>query len=107
MNDRPCNYMNLKTRSPLFAHYVYADVLEYFADALFMKHRVHVFWGKEAEHPEHIGYRLIFCKCFLWEKRRFTDAMKELQRIMDCNGYRDYDEYCNKFLSVLQKYGKE
>lgn len=43
MNDRPCNYMNLKTRSPLFAHYVYADVLEYFADALFMKHRVHVF----------------------------------------------------------------
>lgn len=54
-----------------------------------------------------MGYRLIFCKCFRWEKRRFTDAMKELQRIMDYNGYRDYDEYCNKFLSVLKKYGKE
>ena len=87
MDDRPSNYIHLRTLSPIFDGYAYVDVPDYYADDLFRKHHVHlVTFGDEAVHPDNPKYVIIFAKCLRWEKRKFLEALKDLRYVMDFNG---------------------
>lgn len=104
MDDRPSNYIHLRTKSPIFDGYAYVDVREYYADDMFRKHNVHlVRFGDEAIHPDNPNYVIIFSKCLRWEKRKFLAALMDLRYIMDFNGHIDYDDYCKKFIEQTNK----
>ena len=97
-----CNYFQLRCYSPFFAEYVYADLPDYLADAMFEKHRVHIMFGDELVHPEQ-GYRLILVRLPRWEQRRFIAAMSDLKDVMALEGHGDYRAFCGFMEGILGK----
>lgn len=95
------NYFKLRRFSLLFDYYCYADLPDYYADGLFIKHKVQIWYGDEWAHPDH-RFRFIFCKCLKWKSNRFRAAMKELPNIMSYNGIREYDDFCERFVERLK-----
>lgn len=55
------NYFTLEQFSLLYDHYAFIDVPEYYADQLFLQHKVTVRFGNEFQHPDQ-PYVVIFCK---------------------------------------------
>lgn len=78
------------------------DVPEYFADLLLAKNRVHVSFDEEYAHPE-FGYRVVTCRVYRWERKRFETTMNELEDKMALEGKSDYLSFCNKLFSHFPK----
>lgn len=95
------NYVEIRSVSPLARAYAYVDVPEYFADQLLAKNKVHVSFDAEYAHPE-FGYRVITCRVYRWERKRFEMAMKELADKMALEGKSDYLQFCHKLFSRLK-----
>ena len=95
---REKNYVKMKCFSLIYNYYMYVDVPDYLADQLFIKHRARMKFGEEWEHPEH-GYRIIFCRCFKWQNRRFLNALYDLHDLMALSGHGDYEDFCKDLIT--------
>lgn len=94
------NYFTLERFSLLYDHYAFIDVPEYYADQLFIKHKVTVRFGKEFQHPDQ-PYVIIFCKVQKRDRDRFLFALSELNRKMILCGYPGYEEFCDTFIAKM------
>lgn len=78
------NYFTLEQFSLLYDHYAFIDVPEYYADQLFIQHKVTVRFGNEFQHPDQ-PYVVIFCKVRKRDRTRFFSALAELNRNQSYN----------------------
>ena len=81
--------------------YMYLDTPEYLADSLFIKHQVRVYYGKGEWHKPGEEYILIDCTIKRKDKKRFEDALGELNNKMLLCGHNDYEDFCNKFMGAI------
>lgn len=101
--DEPVkNYFRIRRLSLINCYYCYVDLPDYYADNLFIKHRVTVDFGEEWAHPDE-KYLFIFCRCRRWRRHSLVAALRELPYIMALNGHGDYDDFCNKYVARLDK----
>ena len=81
--------------------YMYVDTESYLADSLFYRKNVPVKfkdeWVKENE-----KYIMIFCKVKNKHAKEFEEALDELSNKMCLCGYTDYDEWCQKYISLIE-----
>lgn len=96
------NYIRLRSFLPLFCRYIYLDTGEYLSDRIFAEKGLWVSTGIELIHESN-GYRIIFCRIFRWQKKKFLQAMEELSRRMPLMGHPDYDSACREFSRVPVK----
>lgn len=94
------NYFTLERFSLLYDYYVFIDVPEYYADQLFIQHKVTVRFGNEFQHPDQ-PYVIIFCKVRKRDRDRFLSALSELDRKMILCGYPGYSEFCDTFIAKM------
>lgn len=94
------NYFTLERVSLLYDHYAFIDVPQYYADQLFIRHKVRVYFGKEFQHPDQ-PYVIIFCKVRKRDRDRFLAALSELDRKMLLCGYPGYSEFCDTFIAQM------
>ena len=94
------NYFTLEKFSLLYDHYAFIDVPEYYADQLFIQHKVTVRFGNEFQHPDQ-PYVVIFCKVRKRDRTRFLSALAELNRKMILCGYPGYEEFCTSFIAKM------
>lgn len=83
------HYKKLDMKSLLYSNYVYIDVNDYHADALFIQEEVNVKFVKEYE-KEDSCYIIIYCKVLKKDERKFLRALENLEKKMLLLGYRDY-----------------
>ena len=94
------NYFTLERFSLLYDHYAFIDVPEYYADQLFIQHKVTVRFGNEFQHPDQ-PYVVIFCKVRKRDRDRFLAALSELNRKMILCGYPGYEAFCASFIAQM------
>ena len=94
------NYFTIQKFSLLYDHYAFVDVPEYFADQLFIKHKVTVRFGHEFQHPDE-PYVIIFSKVRKRDRDRFLTALAELPNKMILCGYSGYEEFCGAFIAKM------
>ena len=94
------NYFTLERFFLLYDHYAFIDVSEYYADQLFIQHKVTVRFGNEFQHPDQ-PYVVIFCKVRKRDRERFLSALSELNRTMILGGYPEYEEICASFIAKM------
>lgn len=94
------NYFTLERVSLLYDHYAFIDVPQYYADQLFIRHKVRVHFGKEFQHPDQ-PYVIIFCKVRKRDRDRFLAALSELDRKMLLCDYPGYSEFCDTFIDQM------
>ncbi|MDO4355486.1 MAG: hypothetical protein Q4E13_03100 [Clostridia bacterium] len=99
-NDSFQNYFTLKKFSLLYDHYAFIDAPEYYADQLFIKHKVTVRFGREYKHPDQ-PYVIIFCKVRKHDGAHFLAALGEMNRKMILCGYPGYEEFCRSFIAKM------
>ena len=83
----------LECFSLFYNHFAIIDTDEYLADALFVRHKVRVWFGAKFGKDD-TPYRVIMCKCRKKDTPRFLDAIKELPNKMLLCGYQDYLTFC-------------
>jgi len=96
------NYFTLEQFSLLYDHYAFVDVPEYYADQLFIRHKVTVRFGQEYQHPDE-PYIIIFCKVRKRDRDRFLAALAELPNKMILCGYPKYDAFCKDFIDKMER----
>lgn len=92
------NYISLKKFSLRFRHFCFIDTDRYLADALFIKHKVRV-WFKQEAHKEGTDFVFIFCKVRKKDVDKFLTALDELKGkmlLMGCSEYQEFCEECEK-----------
>lgn len=94
------NYFTLEKFSMLYAHYAFIDVPEYYADQLFIEHKVKVRFGREYRHHDY-PYVIIFCKVRKSDRDRFLAALGGINRKMLLCGYPGYEEFCRTFIAKM------
>lgn len=99
------NYFTLEKFSLLYDHYAFIDAPEYYADQLFIEHKVTVRFGHEYKHPDQ-PYFIIFCKVRKRDRERFLAALGEINRKMILCGYPRYEEFCSSFLDQMNNGAK-
>lgn len=96
------NYFAIERFSLLYDQYAIADVTDYYADQLFIKHKVTVRFGNEYRHPQK-PFVIIFCKVRKRDRERFFAALAELPNKMILCGYPQYDAFCKEFIAMMEK----
>lgn len=96
------NYFTIEQFSLLYDRYAFVDGPEYYADQLFIKHKVTVKFGHEYRHPDE-PYVIIFCKVRKRDRDRFLAALSELPNKMILCGYPQYDTFCKEFIGKMEK----
>lgn len=95
-------YLHLDRFSLLYRYYAIIDTTDYYADQLFIRHKVRVRFGDEYAHPD-APYLIIFCKVRKKDEGRFLDALQEMPNKMIICGHPDYPMFCMNFLGKLEK----
>ena len=90
------NYIPIDKFSFKYKYFCFIDTKEYLADALFIKHKVRVWFQKEAHKPD-TDFIFIFCKVKKDDTNRFAEALEELTKKMILLGHPDYQIFCKKF----------
>ncbi len=98
-NDR--YYLHLDKFDPFHSYYAYFDVPEYFADQLFIQHRVRVHFSGEYQ-KEGKRYVVVLCRVRKKDEKRFLEALGELPRKMLLLGYTDYLEDCTELIERME-----
>ena len=89
-----------------FDEWLIFDVPDYYADNLFIKHKVPVIFWNEYAHNDWV-YKAILCKSPKIYRKRFLDAMRELPYVMALNGHGDYEDFCEAQLAFFKADPKE
>lgn len=82
--------------------YVYFDTPDYLADSIFCKYEIPVYYGNEWTKPGE-PYKLIECKVKKKYKEKFEKALDEIPTKMNLLGHTDYEEYCQKMITMFQE----
>lgn len=82
------------------SNYAFFDVPDYYADNLFVQHKIKVDFLKEFQNGEN-SYIAIFCRVKKKDAKEFEAVMEELEKKMIICGYTDYPEYCDKFIKTI------
>ena len=96
------NYIKLTNFSLFNYYYVFVDAPEYLADQIFIKNKVRVKFSKHMAHPE-TQYLIIFCKIHKKDEKAFLKSLEELPTKMSLLGYKDYEEGCKLFISMIEE----
>lgn len=96
------NYYCIRKRSWRYRYFFFLDVKKYFADNLFIRHQVRVFFMEELR-KQGTDYMMIFCKVRKKDVGRFQEALEELKNKMLLMGYPDYPEFCEEIGEGIQK----
>lgn len=92
---RYSNFIPIDKFSFRYKYFFYIDTKRYLADALFIKHKVRV-WFKQEYSKENNEFVLIFCKVRKTDAEKFTTAVEELKNKMILLGYYNYQEFCEE-----------
>lgn len=91
----------IKLHPGLFkANYAFFDVSDYYADNLFIQHKVKVNFLKEFQNGEN-HYIVIFCKVKKRDAKELEEVIEELEKKMIICGYTDYPEFCDKSIKTF------
>lgn len=97
------NYFPIEKFSFRYRYFFFIDTKGYLADALFIKHKVRV-WFKQEYCKEKSEYVFIFCKVRKNDVEKFTNALEELKDKMILLGYTKYQELCEEFCkNILER----
>lgn len=99
------NYVHFKEFSLLYDHYAFIDVPQYYADQLFIRHQVRVYFGEEMGHSDQ-PYIVIFCKVKKRDRDRFLAALSDLERKMIVCGYPEYETACESIIALMSGQSK-
>ncbi len=97
------NYVKLKRRNIFRYQYLYLDHEDYFADKIFIEHKLRIHFGKEYVRDKGV-FRVI---CVSFPKKRekdFLECMKELEKrimIMGPDSYKYYKDICESVVGEL------
>lgn len=94
------NYISIAQPSFCYRHFCYIDRKEYYADDLFIKHKLRVWFYKEM-HRQDTGYVIIFCKVRKCDETLFFKAMEELINKMILLGHTDYPDFYGHILEDI------
>lgn len=94
------NYFRLEKFSLWFDYYCFVDAARYLADALFISHKVRV-WFKQEYLKEGTNYLIIFCKVRKKDKEEFLAALEELKSKTLLLGYNDYQDFCEELSEIV------
>lgn len=92
-------------KDSLFSYcYAYIDLAEPLADEIFIQEKVCVRFGdvgrlKDEDSP----YRVVLCKIYKWDEKKFLRAMKRLEDIVLMSGHAGYLEFMEK---IVRKMGE-
>lgn len=100
------NYIKLKNKHIFSVSFAYLDTDGYLADELFIKHKVHVKYGKEFA-GKGSDYRVIFCKVKKSDEQNFLKAIHELKNKMLLMGHTDYEQAYGSLFGDKLKAWKE
>ena len=89
------NYFELEKFSIRFKYFCFIDVSDYLADAVFIKHKIRV-WFKNEYGKKGTEYMAIFCKIKKKDRESFLLAMKDLEQKMLLLGHNDYSAFCEE-----------
>lgn len=90
------NYVPIKKISIRYKYFCFIDAKEYLADELFIKHKIRVWFQKEAQKPDS-DFVFIFCKVKKRDTNSFLKSLEELKRKMILLGYSYYEFFCEDF----------
>lgn len=90
------NYYKSKKNSLIFNYYAYIDTQEFRADELFVQERVRVEFGETGRPTEDCPYRVVMCRIFKWDDKKFLRALKRLENIMLLSGDSGYLEFMDR-----------
>ena len=94
------NHIPLEKISLRYKYFCFIDAKEYLADALFIKHKVRVWFQKEAYKPN-TDFVVIICKVKKNDTNKFLEALEELNKKMILLGHSDYHNFCKEFFGNL------
>ena len=100
------NYLKLSKFSLFNAHYMFLDCNDYFADQLFIKHKVRVKFEEEFGKKDS-PYCVILCSIRKKDEKGFLSALSEMENKMILLGYRDYHEFCKEVMTTIQNKGSK
>ena len=89
-----------------FAHCMYIDVPEYFADSLFEKHGVMVKREYSLRRPGD-EFLIVLCRIRRRDREKYLQAIGELDRKMILCGHPGYEAYCRQICEKLSAQAKE
>ena len=96
-------YCELKSINPFRRSFLYFDVKDYFADQIFINHKIPVkFLKKEAWNPES-EYGIIFCTIPNKYVHEFRKCMEDLAKKMLLTGHADYIDVSSELVEQLKK----
>ena len=87
------NYILLEKPSFRYQYVCYIDTKGYLADAIFIKHKIRVWFLKDACKPD-ADYIFVICKVKKGDINAFLEAMQELENKMILLGRSDYQTFC-------------
>lgn len=90
------NFIPIEKFSFRYKYFFFIDTKSYLADALFIKHKVRV-WFKQEYCKEKNEFVFIFCKVRKNDVEKFTNALEELKDKMLLLGHSNYQDFCEKF----------
>ena len=99
-------YLPLKKFSLRYAYFMFFDVKPYFADQLFIRRKVRVWFDGEyvkADYP----YTMVLCHVRKKDVPAFLEALEDLKRSMIICGYNDYEAEASAFLDNLERLKEE
>ena len=84
-------------KDSLFSYcYAYIDLAEPLADEIFIQEKVRVRFGDIGRLKEESPYRVVLCKIYKWDEKKFLRALKRLEDIMLLSGHTGYLEFMEK-----------
>lgn len=100
-------YCELKSINPFRRSFLYFDIKDYYADQIFIQHKVPVKFMKEEAWNSEIGYGIIFCTIPNRFVHEFEKCMEDLAKKMLITGHTDYIDQCSELVEQLKKVAKE
>lgn len=83
--------------------YAFIDTPKHFADQLFIKHKVRVYFQRGEMARPGDRYVVIFCKVRKKDTCRFITALNELPNKMLLLGYDDYAACCEEVMRIVER----
>ncbi len=93
-------YIKINKPSLKYAYYLYFDVQPYFADRLFIEHKIRVWFDRECSKKDS-PYTAVFCHIKKRDVPVFLAALKDLKNRMILCGYPNYESEIGELITEL------
>lgn len=89
------NFVELES-SIFHDNFLYFDIIDCYADEIFIKNRVKVKFRAKLASDEY-SYIAVVCKVRRKFRESFLNSLKELERKMLICGFTDYSDFCTQY----------